>query len=71
MSYTAMLKQPKDQVRTIPIKPVTYLHGEPQVIRDQHEVDQMIVNKNLEYFVVGNFFYGWPEIHELLNLIPK
>lgn len=31
----------------------------------------MIINKNLEYAVVGKFSYGWPDIQDLRKLIPK
>lgn len=52
-------------------KPISYLHGEPQVIWDQAEINQMIINENLKYAVIGKFSYGWPDIHELRKAIPK
>lgn len=55
----------------VPMKPISYLHGEPQVIWEQEEVDQIIINENLEFAVIGKFSYGWPEIQELRRLIPK
>ncbi|KAG5591323.1 hypothetical protein H5410_041837 [Solanum commersonii] len=57
--------------RPVSLKPLTYLHGEPRVIWDQSEVEQMIVNENLQYVVVGKFSHGWPDIQELRRLIPK
>lgn len=65
VSYANLLKQPKEPLRKVPIKPISYLHGEPQVIWEQEEVDQMIVRENLEYAVIGKFSYGWPEIQDL------
>ncbi|KAF3676742.1 hypothetical protein FXO38_04149 [Capsicum annuum] len=56
---------------TIPIKPLTYLHGAPRVVWDEEEVSQMIINEDLEYAVVGKFSNGWPDIQELRKLIPK
>ncbi|KAK4710167.1 hypothetical protein R3W88_004680 [Solanum pinnatisectum] len=31
----------------------------------------MIVNKNLQYAIVGKSSHGWPDIQELCRLIPK
>ncbi|KAH0669551.1 hypothetical protein KY289_024044 [Solanum tuberosum] len=53
------------------MKPITYLHGEPRVIWEEAEVEQMIQNENLQYAVIGKFSYGWPDIQDLLKLIPK
>ncbi|WMV14215.1 hypothetical protein MTR67_007600 [Solanum verrucosum] len=70
-TYASSLKQPKAQSKPIPLKPISYLHGEPQVICEHDEVNQMIINENLEYAVIGKFSYGWPEIQDLQKLIPK
>ncbi|KAG5616263.1 hypothetical protein H5410_016087 [Solanum commersonii] len=70
-SYAASLGYPKAQIKPLPLKPISYLHGEPQVIWEQEEVNQMIINENLEYAVIGKFSYGWPDIQELRKLIPK
>jgi len=70
-SYAEKLKPKTTHFQSIPLKPVTYLHGEPQVIWEQDEVNQMIVNENLEYAVIGKFSYGWPDIQDLRRLIPK
>ncbi|KAG5609471.1 hypothetical protein H5410_020752 [Solanum commersonii] len=53
------------------LKPIAYLHGEPKIVWEEEEVEQMIVKKNLQYDVVGKFSYGWPDIQDLRNLIPK
>lgn len=71
MTYATLPKQQKDPVKTVPIKPITYLHSEPQVIWDKDEVKQMIINEDLEYAMIGKFSYGWPDIHELRKLIPN
>lgn len=34
-------------------------------------MQQMIINKDLHYAVIGKFSYGWPEIQDLRRLIPK
>lgn len=70
-SYTSLLKQVEEPVKSVPIKPNTYLHGEPQVIWEQEEVKQMIINENQEYAVIEKFSYGWSDIHELRRIILK
>ncbi|KAH0636615.1 hypothetical protein KY289_036530 [Solanum tuberosum] len=60
--YADSLRQPQSAIKPIPLKLLTYLHGEPQVIWEQKEVNQMIINENLEYAVIGKFSYGWPDI---------
>lgn len=34
-------------------------------------MEQMIVNENLQYVVIGKFSYGWRDIQELRRIIPK
>ncbi|KAH0633248.1 hypothetical protein KY284_036034 [Solanum tuberosum] len=70
-TYAEKLKPKTTHIKPIPLKPITYLHGEPQVIWEEEEVEQMIVNENLEYAVIGKFSYGWPEIQDLRKLITK
>ncbi|KAK4732458.1 hypothetical protein R3W88_025446 [Solanum pinnatisectum] len=53
------------------LKPIAYLHGEPRIVWEEEEVEQMNVKENLQYAVVGKFSYGWPDIQDLRNLIPK
>lgn len=57
--------------KPIPLKPITYLHREPIIQWEKSEVDQMVINQNLQYGVVGKFSYGWPDLQDLRNLIPK
>ncbi|KAH0649909.1 hypothetical protein KY284_029821 [Solanum tuberosum] len=71
ISYAETLKPTTISVKPLHVKPISYLHGEPRVMWEHEEIDQMIVNENLEYAVVGKFSYGWPEIQELRKLIPK
>ncbi|KAG5577887.1 hypothetical protein H5410_058021 [Solanum commersonii] len=70
-SFANTIKPNKPTHKPIPMKQVTYLHGEPRVIWDEDEVDQMIANEDLQYAVIGKFSYGWSVIHELRRLIPK
>ncbi|KAH0711972.1 hypothetical protein KY289_007931 [Solanum tuberosum] len=70
-TYAEKLKPKTSHYQPILLKPITYLHGEPQVIWEQEEVNQMIVNENLEYAVIGKFSYGWPDIQDLRKLILK
>ncbi|KAK4337526.1 hypothetical protein RND71_042013 [Anisodus tanguticus] len=60
-----------DKIPPIPMKPITYLHGEPTIQFDITEVETMIAQQELEYAVVGKFSYGWPEISVLRTSIPK
>lgn len=57
--------------KTIPMKPIAYLYGEPTVIWEEEEVEQMIIKENLEFGVVGKFSYGCPAIQDLTKVIPK
>lgn len=53
------------------MKPISYLHGEPQIIWEQDEVEQLIINESLEHTVICKFSYGWPNIQDLRRLILK
>ncbi|KAG5632274.1 hypothetical protein H5410_003991 [Solanum commersonii] len=57
----------KPYKKPLPLKPISYLHGEPQVIWDVEEVNQIIVNENLEYAMIGKFSYGW-RIYKILEV---
>lgn len=61
----------KPQYKPIPLKQITYLHGEPRIVWEEEEVSQMIINKDLQYAVIWKFSYGWPEIQDLRRLIPR
>lgn len=58
MNYADILKPPHPNIKPIPMKVITYLHGEPRVVWEEDEVDQMIVNENLQYAMIGMFSYG-------------
>ncbi|XP_049394640.1 uncharacterized protein LOC125858913 [Solanum stenotomum] len=70
-TYASLLRSSTEERRPVSLKPLTYLHGEPRVIWDQSEVEQIIVNENLQYVVVGKFSHRWSDIQELRRLIPK
>ncbi|KAH0643590.1 hypothetical protein KY289_034564 [Solanum tuberosum] len=70
-SYANILKPPQSQYKPIPLKQIAYLHGEPRIVWEEEEVNQMIINEDLQYTVVGKFSYGWPDIQDLRKLIPK
>ncbi|KAG5613744.1 hypothetical protein H5410_013568 [Solanum commersonii] len=55
----------------LPIMEIAYLHGEPRIIWEEEEVDQMIINEELQYAVIGKFSYGWSDIQDLRKLILK
>uniref|UniRef100_M1C7X1 Uncharacterized protein n=1 Tax=Solanum tuberosum TaxID=4113 RepID=M1C7X1_SOLTU len=46
-TYANLLRSSTVERRPVSLKPLTYLHGEPRVVWDQLEVEQMIVNENL------------------------
>lgn len=48
--------------------PIVYLHGEPRVVWNEEEVDQMVVN---EFVVIEKIFYGWHDIQDLRQIIIK
>lgn len=54
----------------IPIKPITFLHGQPLIKWTELEVKRMNLIEGLQYAVVGKFSYGWPELQELRRIIP-
>lgn len=61
-NYADTLRPLQVTKKSVPLKPVSYLHGEPRVIWEEEEVEQMIHNENLQYAVIGKFSYGWPDI---------
>lgn len=71
MNYAGVLKPTQVVLKFVPLKPVMYLQGEPRVIWEEHEVEQMIVNENLQYAFIENFLYGWPDIQDLHKMISK
>lgn len=71
LSYANTQKPPKPQSKPITLKQVAYLHGEPKIVWEEKEVEQIIINEHLQYAVIGKFSYGWLDIQELRRLIPK
>ncbi|KAH0666514.1 hypothetical protein KY285_027720 [Solanum tuberosum] len=71
ISYANTLAAPKKRHHSLQIKPLTNLHGEPKLVWEKEEVQQMIINEDLQYAVIGKFFYGWPDILNLRKFIPK
>ncbi|KAG5601056.1 hypothetical protein H5410_032426 [Solanum commersonii] len=71
LNFLATLRPSPTVAKPIPMKLIVFLHGEPRVIWEEEEVEQMIIKENLEFVVVGKFSYGWPEIQELRKLIPN
>ncbi|KAG5579777.1 hypothetical protein H5410_050404 [Solanum commersonii] len=69
--YANTLTPPIQKTKWLPLKPITYLHGEPKIAWEEEEVEQMIINGKLHYVVIGKFSYGWPEIQDLRRLIQK
>lgn len=47
LTYTSLLKPQPSKTKPISLKPITYLHGEPIMVWDQLEIDQMIINESL------------------------
>lgn len=72
-TYVNVLKpnSPKQTHVPVAMKQIVYLHSEPRIIREEEEVQQMIINEDLQYAVVEKFSYGLPNIKVLRSLIPK
>ncbi|KAG5619976.1 hypothetical protein H5410_005194 [Solanum commersonii] len=58
-------------VTPIPIKQTSYINGIPRITWTEDEVRWMNTVGNLQYAVIGKFFYGWPEMDDLRIQIPK
>ncbi|KAF3683615.1 hypothetical protein FXO38_00705 [Capsicum annuum] len=71
MPYINTIKPSKPQYTPILLKHIAYLHGEPRIVWEEKEVNQMIINEDLQYAVIGKFSYGWPDIQYLIRLILK
>ncbi|KAG5580971.1 hypothetical protein H5410_051598 [Solanum commersonii] len=70
-TYASTIKPTHPSCKLVPLKQISYLHGAPRINWEEEEVNQMIINEDLQYAVIGKFSYRWPEIHELRRLIPK
>ncbi|WMV59325.1 hypothetical protein MTR67_052710 [Solanum verrucosum] len=71
LTYADVIKPHPSQYNALPLKQIAYLHGEPRIVWEEEEVNQMIINEDLQYAVIGKFSYGWPDIQDLRRLIPK
>ncbi|KAG5596571.1 hypothetical protein H5410_037803 [Solanum commersonii] len=70
-TFASLFRSTSGEIIPLPLKSILYLHGKPRIMWEQAEVEQMIVNENFQYEVVGKFYYGWPDIQELRKIIPK
>ncbi|KAH0641182.1 hypothetical protein KY285_037768 [Solanum tuberosum] len=70
--YSEVLKPDQNNMITKPIqrKTVVYLHGEPQITWKSSKVQQLIIQENLQYAILGKFSYDKPDLHELRRVIP-
>lgn len=53
----------------IPIKDLIYVHGEPTVLWEE-DMDNMIIQEDLQYAVIGKFAYCWSELEEICRILP-
>jgi len=53
----------------IPIKYITYIHGEPTILWEEEEVETIIIKEVLPFAIIGNFSFGWSELEEILKLV--
>lgn len=56
ITYADTIK-PMPQTQEISLKQIAYLHGEPKVVWEEEEINQMIINEDLQYAVIENFSY--------------
>ncbi|KAH0658204.1 hypothetical protein KY289_026952 [Solanum tuberosum] len=54
----SLFRSTAGEVKSLPLKPISYQHGEPKVIWDQSEIEQMIINEDLQYAVVEKLLCG-------------
>jgi len=53
----------------IPIKDITYIHGDPTILWKEEEVQVMIIKEELRYAIPANFSYGWSNLEKIRKLI--
>ncbi|WMV59749.1 hypothetical protein MTR67_053134 [Solanum verrucosum] len=56
-TYASTLATHVQKTKPLPLKAITYLHGEPKIVWDEEEVEQMIINEKLQYAVIEKFSY--------------
>lgn len=70
-TYANTIKPTQPAHKPLPLKQIAYQHGEPRIVWEEEEINQMIINVDLQYSVIGKFSYGWPETQNLRRLVPK
>ncbi|KAH0707208.1 hypothetical protein KY285_011769 [Solanum tuberosum] len=71
-SYYADLLKPHPilpQAPKVPPKPLTMVHGEPNITWKSSKVKSLIIQENLQYAIIGKFSYGKPDVQELRKTI--
>lgn len=58
------------RVDPIPLRRAIVVNGQPLVKFSEVEVERMNIIEGLQYVVIYNFSYGWPELQELCRIIP-
>lgn len=53
--YVNVVKLNSSKHTSVLIKQIAYLHGEPRIIWKEEQVEQMIINEDLQYAVIGKF----------------
>lgn len=69
--FVDLLKPPPSITKFVPMKPVEFLHGEPHIVWEKEEINQMIINKNLQFVVIDKFSYAGRDFQDLKRRIPK
>ncbi|KAG5581128.1 hypothetical protein H5410_051755 [Solanum commersonii] len=70
-TYVSTIKPAHPSCKYVPLKQISCLHGEPRIVWEEDEVNQMIINEDLQCTVIEKFSYGWREIQELRRMILK
>ncbi|KAH0739408.1 hypothetical protein KY290_038113 [Solanum tuberosum] len=57
-TYASTIKPAHPSCKHVPLKQISCLHGEPRIVWEEDEVNQMIINEDLQCTVIGKFSYG-------------
>ncbi|KAG5576851.1 hypothetical protein H5410_056985 [Solanum commersonii] len=73
VKYADFLKLANKQViqDSSPLKTVEYINGMPRIFWIEDEMDKMIVIEGLQFVLIGKLSYGWPDLEDSRNEIPK